>query len=129
MSLLSGFGVVALVLAAIGIYGVLSCTVAQRTSEIGVRMALGARRSDVGGMVLREALLLTLLAISAGCGLSLVLTRSLRGLLFEVSPGDPATLRHRRCRHSRRHGILGFSPRVACSQHRADFGVAPGMKR
>ena len=55
-------------------------------------MALGARRSDVGGMVLREALLLTLLAISVGCGLSLVLTRALRGLLFEVSPGDPATL-------------------------------------
>jgi predicted permease len=92
MSLLSGFGVVALVLAAIGIYGVLSCTVAQRTSEIGVRMALGARRSDVGRMVLREALLLTLLAISVGCGLSLILTRALRGLLFEVSPGDPATL-------------------------------------
>jgi len=92
MSLLSGFGVVALVLAAIGIYGVLSCTVAQRTSEIGVRMALGARRFEIGGMVLREALLLTLLAILAGCGLSLVLTRALRGLLFEVSPGDPATL-------------------------------------
>jgi predicted permease len=92
MSLLSGFGVVALVLAAIGIYGVLSCTVAQRTSEIGIRMALGARRSDVGGMVLREALLLTLLAISVGCGLSLLLTRGLRGLLFEVSPSDPATL-------------------------------------
>ena len=92
MSLLSGFGVVALVLAAIGIYGVLSCTVAQRTSEIGVRMALGARRSDVGRMVLREALLLTLLAISAGCGISLLVTRALRGLLFEVSPNDPATL-------------------------------------
>jgi putative ABC transport system permease protein len=92
MSLLSGFGVVALVLAAIGIYGVLSCTVAQRTSEIGVRMALGARRSDVGRMVLREALLITLLAISAGCGISLLVTRALRGLLFEVSPSDPATL-------------------------------------
>jgi putative ABC transport system permease protein len=92
MSLLSGFGVVALVLAAIGIYGVLSCTVAQRTSEIGVRMALGARRSDVGGMVLREAVVLTLIAISVGCGLSLILTRALRGLLFEVSPGDPATM-------------------------------------
>ena len=92
MSLLSGFGVVALVLAAIGIYGVLSCTVAQRTSEIGVRMALGARRSNVGGMVLREAVVLTLIAISVGCGLSLILTRGLRGLLFEVSPSDPATL-------------------------------------
>jgi predicted permease len=92
MSLLSGFGVVALLLAAIGIYGVLSCTVAQRTSEIGVRMALGARRSDVGRMVLHEALLLTLLAIAAGCGMSLLVTRALRGLLFEVSPSDPATL-------------------------------------
>ncbi|MBV8515340.1 MAG: ABC transporter permease [Acidobacteria bacterium] len=92
MSLLSGFGVVALVLAAIGIYGVLSCTVAQRTSEIGVRMALGARRSDVGRMVLREALRITLLAISVGCGISLLVTRAMRGLLFEVSPSDPATL-------------------------------------
>jgi predicted permease len=92
MSLLSGFGIVALVLAATGIYGVLSCTVAQRTSEIGVRMALGARRSDVGRMVLREALLLTLLAISVGCGASLLVTRALRGLLFEVRPNDPATL-------------------------------------
>jgi putative ABC transport system permease protein len=92
MSLLSGFGVVALILAAIGIYGVLSCTVAQRTSEIGVRMALGARRSDVGRMVLREALLLTLLALCVGCGISLLVTRALRGLLFEVSPSDPATL-------------------------------------
>ena len=92
MSLLSGFGFVALVLAAIGIYGVLSCTIAQRTSEIGVRMALGARRSDVGRMVLSEALLLTILAISVGCGLSLFVTRALRGLLFEVSPSDPATL-------------------------------------
>src|SRR6202012_272527 len=92
MSLLSGFGVGALVLAAIGIYGVLSCTVAQRTSEIGVRMALGARRFEGGGMVLREALVLTLLAVSVGCVLSLVLTRPLRALLFEVSPGDPAPL-------------------------------------
>jgi putative ABC transport system permease protein len=92
MSLLSGFGIVALVLAATGIYGVLSCTVAQRTSEIGVRIALGARRSDVGRMVLREALLLTLLAISVGCGASLLVTRALRGLLFEVRPNDPATL-------------------------------------
>ena len=92
MSLLSGFGLVALVLAAIGIYGVLSCTVAQRTSEIGVRMALGARRSDVGRMVLREALRITLLAISIGCGISLLVTRAMRGLLFEVRPSDPATL-------------------------------------
>jgi ABC-type antimicrobial peptide transport system permease subunit len=55
-------------------------------------MALGARRSDVGRMVLREALLITLLAISVGCGVSLLVTRTMRGLLFDVSPSDPATL-------------------------------------
>ena len=92
MSLLSGFGALALVLAAIGIYGVLSCTVAQRTNEIGIRMALGARGGDVGRMILREALILTILALSIGLACSLVLTRLLRSLLFDVSPTDPDTL-------------------------------------
>jgi predicted permease len=92
MSLLSGFGALALVLAAIGIYGVLSCTVAQRTSEIGIRMALGARGGDVGRMILREALILTILALSIGLACALVLTRALRSLLFGVSPTDPGTL-------------------------------------
>ena len=92
MSLLSGFGALALALAAIGIYGVLSCTVAQRTNEIGIRMALGARGGEVGRMILREALIMTILALSIGLACSLVLTRVLRSLLFGVSPTDPGTL-------------------------------------
>src|SRR5262249_40727405 len=92
MSLLSGFGVLALVLAAIGIYGVLSCTVAQRTNEIGIRMALGARRADVGRIVLQQALSMAGIAIAVGWLAALIGARLLRSLLFDVSPNDLATL-------------------------------------
>jgi putative ABC transport system permease protein len=92
MALLSGFGALALVLAAIGIYGVLSYTVAQRTNEIGIRVALGARASDVARMVLREAMLMAVLAVAVGWVGALAFARLLRSLLFEVSPSDPATL-------------------------------------
>jgi predicted permease len=92
MSLLSGFGALALLLAAIGIYGVLSCTVAQRTNEIGIRMALGARGRDVGCMVLGEALLMAGAAVAIGWLIAQVGARAMRSLLFEVSPSDPATL-------------------------------------
>jgi predicted permease len=92
MSLLSGFGALALVLAAIGIYGVLSYTVAQRTNEIGIRVALGARASDVARMVLQEAMFMAVLAVSVGWVGAFAFTRALRSLLFDVSPGDPGTL-------------------------------------
>jgi putative ABC transport system permease protein len=92
MSLLSGFGAVALLLAATGLYGVLSCTVVQRTREIGIRVALGARGFDVGRMVLREALLMTLIALLIGWAGSLLVARALRTLLFSVTSTDPATL-------------------------------------
>jgi predicted permease len=92
MSLLSGFGALALILAAIGIYGVLSGTVAQRTNEIGIRMALGARGRDVGRMVLGEALLMAGAAVAIGWLVAQIGARVLRSLLFEVSPNDPATL-------------------------------------
>jgi putative ABC transport system permease protein len=81
-----------LLLAAIGIYGVLSCTVTQRTNEIGIRMALGARGGDVSRMVLRESMIMTIRAVSAGLLCAFVLARMLRSLLFGVSPTDLGTL-------------------------------------
>jgi ABC-type antimicrobial peptide transport system permease subunit len=94
----SFFGLVALVLACIGIYGVLSYTVARRTSEIGVRMALGAQRGNVLGMILREALGVTIVGVAAGLGAALILTKLLErwsllsGLFYGVSARDPMTL-------------------------------------
>jgi putative ABC transport system permease protein len=86
------FGVMGLVLAAIGIYGVLSYSVAQRTHEIGIRAALGATRPELIRMVLRESLSLAATGIAIGLALSLTGGRFLTALLFDVSPTDVATL-------------------------------------
>ncbi len=89
--LLGGFSALALALAAIGIYGVISYSVAQRTHEIGIRMALGAQRSAVLRMVLAQGGKIALLGIVIGAGAAFVLTRLMSSLLFAVSPSDPAT--------------------------------------
>jgi putative ABC transport system permease protein len=91
VTLLTAFGVVAVGLAAIGLYGVLAFIVAQRRREIGVRMALGARPRDVIADVMGQGLRLAAIGVAAGIGLSLVLTRLLRSLLFGVSPMDALT--------------------------------------
>jgi putative ABC transport system permease protein len=91
MLLLTIFAATALLLAAVGIYGVIAYNVTQRTQEIGIRMALGAQRSDVLGMVVRQALLLAVAGIVLGGAGALVLTRLMEGLLFQVKPGDPMT--------------------------------------
>ncbi|MEW5984067.1 MAG: ABC transporter permease [Acidobacteriota bacterium] len=90
--LLAGlFAGVALLLAAVGLYGVLAYLVAERTREIGVRIALGAQRGAVLGMVIRRALGLTAIGAAAGLAGALALTRLMRSLLFQVTPSDPTT--------------------------------------
>jgi predicted permease len=85
------FGVLALTLAAVGIYGVVAYTVGQRTTEIGVRIALGAQVHDVLGMVMRDGLRLAVAGILLGGGAALLLTRVLASQLHQVSARDPLT--------------------------------------
>jgi len=90
-SLLSAFSIVALLLAAIGTYGIVHFSVQQRTREIGVRMVLGAQKLDVLSMVMREGLKLVLIGVSLGLALALSIMRLMQRLLFEVGPTDPTT--------------------------------------
>ena len=92
LALLMIFAGIALALAMIGVYGVVSYSVRQRTQELGIRIALGARAANIGGMIFREVLLLAAIALTVGLAGALALTRVLKSLLFEVTPTDPATL-------------------------------------
>ena len=90
-SMLGIFGAIALLLAAVGIYGVISYSVSRRTHEVGIRSALGATGSDILRMVLGEGLVLTVIGIAAGIVVALGLTRLLSGLLYGIRPRDPLT--------------------------------------
>ncbi len=93
MATLSGvFGGLAALLATIGLYGVMSYTVARRRNEIGIRMALGASRREVVQMVMREAGLLLAIGIAAGLVMAVLAARAAAALLFGLQPSDPSTL-------------------------------------
>src|SRR5262245_57569017 len=91
LTLLSIFAVIALSLAAIGIYGVTSYAVTQRTREIGIRMALGAQRGSVMTLIIRQGMTIILIGVSIGVITAAALARLMRGLLYEVGAGDPLT--------------------------------------
>ena len=91
--LASFFGVLALLLACVGLYGVLSYTVARRAKEIGIRMALGAQRRDVLWLVLREALTLVVIGVVIGLAASFAATQTASSLLFDLKPNDPLTIK------------------------------------
>jgi predicted permease len=91
-SLSAVFGFLATLLAVIGLYGVMAYTVAQRTREVGIRMALGAAQGSVIWMVMREVLVLVVIGVAAGVPASLALTKLVQSQLFGLSPHDPTTL-------------------------------------
>jgi putative ABC transport system permease protein len=91
MMLLGAFAALAMVLAAVGLYGVISYSVSQRTQEIGIRVAMGAARRQVLSMVMKDGLGLVLLGLAAGQGMALMLHRTMQGLLVGTSPTDAPT--------------------------------------
>ena len=91
MMLFTLFAVIAMLLAALGIYGVMAYSVAERTHEVGIRMALGAQKSDVLGLIIRKGMSITLIGIAVGLAIAFALTRLMATLLFGVTPTDAMT--------------------------------------
>jgi putative ABC transport system permease protein len=90
-SLLTGFALVAVLLAAVGIYGLIRYSIATRRREIGIRIAVGAQRNDILRMILREGLTLSVVGLALGLAGAVALSRLLSGLVFGVATSDPAT--------------------------------------
>ncbi len=114
-SLSSVFGGLALLLALLGLYGVMAYTVSQRTHEMALRMALGATRSKIIGMVMREASIMIAVGLSVGALLALAWTTLIRGQLFAVNPHDPWIFLGASCSLAIAAGFAGFVPALRAS--------------
>ena len=108
--LLVTFGVFALFLACIGLHGVTSYSVARRTSEIGIRIALGAQRRDVWWLILRQVVVMTAAGLAIGIPASIAATRLVRATLYGVEPGDPISLAAAAAVMAIVAGAAGFLP-------------------
>jgi ABC-type antimicrobial peptide transport system permease subunit len=117
MAWLAGFfGVIAGLLAMIGLYGVISYMVLRRRNEIGIRMALGANRIDILSLILREMAVLLLLGLGIGTVVSLAAAKSVGALLFGLSPHDPWTLLASACLLAAVAGLASFTPALRASR-------------
>jgi len=92
VTMTSGFGMLALALASVGIYGIMAYSVANRTNEIGIRLALGAQPRQVLAMILREATWISLAGVAVGLGAALILARLVKSMLYGLEPADPVSL-------------------------------------
>ena len=114
-SLSAVFGGLALLLAVVGLYGVVAYSVTRRSREMAVRMALGATRSNIIGMVMRDASIMVLVGLSVGAVLALALANVIRNQLFELNPHDPWTLVGASCSLALAAGVAGLIPAVRAS--------------
>jgi predicted permease len=114
--LTSAFGILSLVLACIGLYGVMSYTVARRTSELGIRMALGAQRAQVLWMILRESLVLVGLGLVLGLPVVFAAARFLKGMLFGLTPNDSATVAAATLLLAAIAAVAGYLPALRASR-------------
>ncbi len=124
---LGSFGVLALVLAAVGIYGVMSYVVAGRTREIGLRMALGARTGNVRGLILRQGMTLAVIGSVIGLGIAFGATRLLKSVLYGVDATDPTTFIGVTLLLGGGRNARVLDPRAAREPGRSDGGVACGV--
>ena len=126
--LLGAFAVLALLLAAVGIYGVMAFMVGQRTREIGIRIALGANPRAVVRLVLGQALALAAAGVVAGAAAAVLVTRLLAGLLFEVRSTDPVTYTTICLLLGTTAAIAAWRPARRAAVGRPDFRASRGLK-
>jgi hypothetical protein len=118
------FGILAMLLAALGLYGVMAYTVTRRTREIGIRLALGAGRGSLLSMVMREVALLTLAGVLIAIPIALALTRLIRAQLYGIVPNDPLEHRRRGPGPDRRRHVGGHIPQPSAPRESTDLGAS-----